>query len=272
MGRLMELENIRVYFEGRDTPVLHQVSLEVRAGEWLTVTGRNGSGKSVLGKLLAGLEGRYEGSIRRPVASEPLSVQWVMQNPESQLIGETVLEDVCFGPENKGLPPGRIREAAAEALRQVGLAGLENMPVHRLSGGQKQLLALAGALAAEPVLLVADEVTSMLDPASRQRVLQVLQGIRSRGVTIVMITQMLEELAYADRVLAMDDGTIVYTGGKEAFFYGGNDGEGEPACCERLGLEPPYTVRVAKELMKRGAAVQGFPLTPDELVKAVRKG
>lgn len=269
MNILIELQDVHVYVTGRETPLLQSLNMAIRSGEWLAVTGRNGSGKSILGKLLAGLEGRYSGRIFRSSDSEgPLSVQWVMQNPESQLIGETVWEEVCFGLENQGRAPGQIREKASAALKQTGLDGLEDRPVHTLSGGQKQLLALAGAIAMEPNVLVVDEVTSMLDPAARQRVLQVLEGFHRRGTAIVLITQLLEELAFAERVLAMGNGSVVYEGSKERFFYTGTGWEA--SVCEELGLEPPYTVRVAKELMKRGVAVQGNPITPEELERAVK--
>jgi energy-coupling factor transport system ATP-binding protein len=270
LNKLIELQDVHVYVTGHESPLLRGLNTSIYAGEWLAVTGRNGSGKSVLGKLLSGLEGRYTGQINRAYSDKDLAVRWVMQNPESQLIGETVWEDVCFGLENQGHPPEHIRVAALGALKQVGLEGFEDRPIHRLSGGQKQLVALAGAIATGPAVLVVDEVTSMLDPAARKRVLQVLKEFHHRGITIVMITQFLEELVYADRILAISNGAIEFEGSKEQFFYNGIDGG--PGACEQLGLEPPYTVRVAKELINRGITVHGFPVTPEELGKAVNTG
>lgn len=261
------LQNVSVYIAGREGSVLTNLSLDIRAGEWLTVAGRNGCGKSVLGKLLAGLEGRYTGQIHRAARGQPSKVRWVMQNPEAQLIGETVWEDLLFGLENLGLSPEMIHTTAADALRSVGMQGLEGRHVHHLSGGQKQLLALAGAIAMKPSVLVADEVTSMLDPSSRGRVLEVLRELNRQGVAIVMITQLLEEAVHSGRLVAMDQGTVAYDGDIQDFFYA--KASGGQSRCEILGLLPPYPVRVAQELQKRGIPVQGRPLTVEALEKAV---
>lgn len=264
----IRLGDVNVYLANRETPVLRGINLELRAGEWLAVVGRNGCGKSVLGKLLAGLEGCYSGQLERSHEGEPAQIRWIMQNPEAQLIGETVWDDICFGLEALCLSPEEIHEAASEALAAVGLKGMEEQQVHRLSGGQKQLVALAGAIAMKPAILVADEVTSMLDPASRAKVLQVLRSMNRQGLAVIMITQLLEEVIHADRMIALNqEGTIAYEGLAGPFFY--SSGDSHSSRCEALGLLPPYTVRVAQEFIRRGIPLQGFPITPEELEQAV---
>lgn len=263
----IKMREVEVYLANRETPVLKRICLTLHAGEWLGVVGRNGCGKSVLGKLVAGLEGRYTGEIVREPEAAPERIRWIMQHPDAQLIGETVWDDTVFGLENMGLPPAEIRAQARSALELVGLYGLANRPVHRLSGGQKQLAALAGAIAMKPDILVADEITSMLDPASRNRVLDVLQQLHRQGMAIVMITQQLEELSRVERVVALDGGETVYEGPAGPFFYEGS--EGGPSVCEQCGLIPPFAVRVAKGLQRRSVRVRGWPLTPEELAEAV---
>lgn len=266
---LIELREVSVFLPGREEAVLHQVSGAIREGEWLTVAGRNGSGKSVLGRLLAGLDGRYSGEIGR--SAQGASVRLVMQNPEAQLIGETIKEDLRFGMECAGIPPEEMELRQQEALAATGLAGLDACPVGSLSGGQKQLLALAGALAVRPSVLIADEATSMLDPEARRRLLKVLQSLQKRGMTVIHITQLLEEAEYAGRVWALEEGKLVFDGTPEVFFYGTADwaaGEcGSP--CRAAGLLPPLSVAVAEQLKSKGLLQNCFPLTPQALERAV---
>lgn len=266
---VIELRRVSVFVPGRDQPVLHSLSGTIYKGEWLTIAGKNGSGKSVLARLLAGLDGRYEGEMGR--SYEGSSVRLVMQNPEAQLIGETVHEDILFGMECAGLPPGEMEERMEAALAAAGLEGLKDRPVKRLSGGQKQLLAIAGALAVQPAVLVADEATSMLDPQSRRSLLETLRALQTRGITIVHITQLLEEAAYADRLWALDGGELVYSGDPAGFFYG-PDGESraEGSPCKAAGLHPPLAVEIAWELRMQGLLDGRYPLTPEELEKAVQ--
>ena len=266
---LIELREVSVYLPGREEAVLHQVSGAIREGEWLTVAGRNGSGKSVLGRLLAGLDGRYSGEIGR--SAQGGSVRLVMQSPEAQLIGETVEEDLRFGMECAGIPPEEMELRQREALAATGLAGLEACPVGSLSGGQKQLLALAGALAVRPSVLIADEATSMLDPEARRGLLSVLQSLQKRGMTVIHITQLLEEAAYSGRVWALDEGKLVFEGTPEDFFYGRIGSTTGESCspCRAAGLFPPLSVAVAEQLKSKGLLTNHFPLTPEALERAV---
>lgn len=266
---LIELREVSVYLPGREEAVLHQLSGTIYESEWLTVAGRNGSGKSVLGRLLAGLDGRYSGEIGR--SAQGASVRLVMQNPEAQLIGETVEEDLRFGLECAGIPPGEMGIRQQEALAATRLDGLETCPVSSLSGGQKQLLALAGALSVRPSVLIADEATSMLDPDSRRRLLSVLQTLQQGGMTVIHITQLLEEAVYAGRIWALDEGRLVFDGHPGEFFYG-RTGSITGECvspCRAAGLLPPLTVAVTEQLQSKGLLKEHFPLTPEALERAV---
>jgi energy-coupling factor transport system ATP-binding protein len=173
--------------------------------------------------------------------------------------------------ECAGIPPEEMALRMEGALVGAGLSGLEACPVSRLSGGQKQLLAIAGALAAQPAVLIADEATSMLDPEARRRLLNLLKILQNKGLTVIHITQLLEETAYAGRIWALDGGRLVFDGTSEEFFYGrvgSPSGEiGSP--CRAAGLLPPLAVAVAERLKARGLLADRFPMTPEALEKAV---
>jgi energy-coupling factor transport system ATP-binding protein len=247
--------------------ILQDIELKLFEREWLAIVGSNGSGKSTLAKLIARLYQAPAGTVIYPSGDKP-SVQLVMQNPDTQVIGETVFEDVCIGMMNKGLDTNFIKKRALEALSKVGLSALRDAAVIRLSGGQKQLLSIAGCIAVKPSILVFDEATSMLDPMSRGRILQIAQELHREGTTIVWITQILDELSCCDRVAAMSNGRLVFTGTKRDFFYNREDFS-SPSICEQLGFIPPYTIQVVHSLLKKGCKLDGLPLTPAELGKAV---
>jgi energy-coupling factor transport system ATP-binding protein len=200
-----------------------------------------------------------------------------MQNPEAQTIGETVFEDVCFGLENRGIAPEDMAVMAEEALAKTGLAGYAGRMTNELSGGQKQLLAIAGALAAGSSVIVFDEATSMLDPASRERILGVVKELHRQGTAVVWITQLLDELAFADRVVVMDGGTAVFDGEPRQFFYDASfpvvdaddDRVKRETCCDRYGFVRPFAVETARLLIGKGFTLPKLPLTPEELAEAV---
>ncbi len=204
------------YTDGR--LALNKVNLQVRPGEWLAVLGANGSGKSTLARHLNGL--LRAGSGRVLVAGRLVEdyqnlqdlrrlVGIVFQNPDNQIVGNSVEEDVAFGLENLGVPRPEMRERIAWALQLVGLSGREKVDPSALSGGQKQRLAIAGALAMQPKALLLDEATSMLDPVGVAEVLQVLQGLHAQGLTIVMITHNMSEVLYTDRAVVMAEGRLL---------------------------------------------------------------
>jgi energy-coupling factor transport system ATP-binding protein len=270
--------------------VVENINLSIRRGEWLAIAGTNGSGKSTLAKLITRLFTPTAGTVRHAIDAKP-SIQLIFQNPDMQIIGDTVYDDVIFGMENYELDPGEMPARAAAALGRVGLKDMADTPVSRLSGGQKQLLCIASALAVQPAVFVFDEATSMLDPLSRSSIVAVAQQLHREGKTVIWITQCLDELAYAERVVALDKGGIVFEGTPRQFFYGfGQAGgiaaaderaaatsssshlpsdESRMSCCERLSFVPPYTVRTARILMEQGFELNPLPLSPAELGKAV---
>jgi energy-coupling factor transport system ATP-binding protein len=193
----------------------------------------------------------------------------IFQNPDHQIVAATVEEDLAFGPENLGLPPAEIRQRVDEALALVGMAGYRRQPPHMLSGGQKQRVAIAGALAARPECLVLDEPTSMLDPPGRQQVLDVIRRLnRDDRLTIVLITQSMEEAALAGRAVVMSAGQIVLDGPPGAVFDtpGPN---GQAPLVRSLGLDLPFAVDVARRLRAAGLPLPPGLLTAGELARAL---
>ena len=259
--------------DGADAPgALHGVSLTVEDGEMLAIVGHNGSGKSTLAKhlnalllptagtvLVDGMDTRDEQNvleIRRRVGL-------VFQNPDNQLVTTIVEEDVGFGPENLGLPPEQIRARVAEALETVGMAAHAREATYALSGGQKQRVAIAGMLAMQPEVLVLDEATAMLDPRGRQDVLDVVERLhRERGMTVVMITQYMEEAARCGRVAVMNGGRLVAQSAPREVF-------GRAEALRAAGLEPPEAVQLREALRQGGMPVDGDPITLEELADAI---
>ncbi len=259
--------------DGADAPgALHGVSLTVEDGEMLAIVGHNGSGKSTLAKhlnalllptagtvLVDGMDTRDEQNvleIRRRVGL-------VFQNPDNQLVTTIVEEDVGFGPENLGLPPEQIRARVSEALETVGMAAHAREATYALSGGQKQRVAIAGMLAMQPEVLVLDEATAMLDPRGRQDVLDVVERLhRERGMTVVMITQYMEEAARCGRVAVMNGGRLVAQGAPREVF-------GRAEALRAAGLEPPEAVQLREALRQGGMPVDGDPITLEELADAI---
>lgn len=240
--------------------VLDDIDLDIRPGEWVALVGRNGSGKSTLAKVLAGLLPLSRGtlSIRRGVRP-----RLVFQQPEAQIVGETVFEDIAFGLENNAVAPAEMIPQANAALKAAGLNIALDRPARELSGGQKQLLAVAGCMALNAEVLIFDETASMLDPMGRRRLLGTVGELHRRGSTIIWVTQMLEETASADRVVALDGKKVVYDGDVRGFYYGAE------APCERIGFAPPYAVQVARRLLREGQQLPLLPLNPEQLAQAV---
>lgn len=265
---IFKLEQVSVDFlEGTsERPALHQVSLELAKGSWTAVVGDNGSGKSTLSKVLAGLSPISEG---RLVVTEGHSVHMVLQNPETQILGETIYEEMSLSMRNThDWSPDDLVSKMFNLLNEVGLSVPLDAPVKPLSGGQKQLLNVACCLAAGADSILFDEATSMLDPNSRNAVLEAAVKLQRSGHTIVWVTHRMEELCFAGRVLLLDQGRIAFDGTCEQFFYGEDLSE-VPSPCERFGFEPPYVVQVVRALHKLGHALPNRPLFPHQLSQAV---
>jgi energy-coupling factor transport system ATP-binding protein len=253
------LRHVYTLHDGGELVALDGIDLAVHRGECVGIIGANGSGKSTLARHLNGLllpsggqvwidgintarpEGRWR--VRRTVGM-------VFQNPDNQIVANTVEEDVAFGPENLGLPRDEIRRRVDVALNCVGLADHALRPPHLLSGGQKQLVAIAGAIAAQPQCLVLDEPTSMLDPVGREQVLDaVLQLNAQMGLTVLLITHSMREAALADRVLVMHEGRIVLDAGPEKVFR-----HADQLHAWRLALPP--LLQIASRLRAPGNPIQ----------------
>ncbi|MCL6454481.1 MAG: ATP-binding cassette domain-containing protein [Alicyclobacillus sp.] len=237
---------------------LQPTTLRLSQSQWTAVIGRNGSGKSTLGKVLAGLSSVSRGEVVWPQGAQPADIRMLLQNADAQIVGSTIEEDLRFGLEVAG------RAAPADrmlgALKQVGLDKPLSTPVSTLSGGERQLLVLAGAVVTQPQWLICDEITAHLDRRTQTRVQSVVEGLRQRGVGIVWITQRLEELAAADRVLALEDGAVVFDGTPRTFFR---------SAWRPLGFTPPPPVHLSLALERRGFHFPWLPLTTRELVNAL---
>jgi energy-coupling factor transport system ATP-binding protein len=257
---------------GRQVVALRGIDLTIERGEFVALIGPNGSGKSTLACHLNGLLFPTAGQVL--VDGLPTSdprhlwqvrqrVAMVFQNPENQFVASTVEEDVAFGPENHALPPAEIRRRVDEALGTVNLLDYRTHPPQMLSGGQKQLVAIAGVLAICPLCIVFDEPTSMLDPPGRRQVLDTIKRLNAeRALTVVMITQAMDEAAAAHRVVVMHAGRIVMDGPPAEVFE-------QEERLRSLGLDLPPAAKIARRLRDQGMMLPGGLLTVEALAKAI---
>lgn len=269
-GIVLELKHITVARAYGDTlvqrPILNNIDLKLHQGQWLTLLGANGSGKSTLARAIAGFKMTdASGEVVRPKGNKPIPI--VLQQPEAAMLGATPWEDVLLMLEQNGAEEQHIPKWAEQALEQVGLRERMHQSITTLSGGQKQLTAIAGCLALQTPLLVLDEVTAMLHPETAADVLERVRELNRQGVTVIWITQNLEELRSEDRIAAMVDGEIVYDGDMNGWFSR-TSRQGGRSLCEQYGFEAPYCVQVAWELEAIGSPLDSIPLTPEELAAA----
>lgn len=266
---MITLDHVTYRYDAENA-ALRDILLTIKDGELLAVVGHNGSGKSTLAKHLNalllpdegvvtvnGLDTREEANtlaIRQKVGM-------VFQNPDNQLVTTVVEEDVAFGPENLGMESGEIRRRVDEALRAVGMEGFAKRAPHMLSGGQKQRIAIAGMLAMEPEVLVLDEATAMLDPKGRRDVLSIVGSLHERGITVVMITQYMEEAALCDRVAVMAGGRLVLEGPPREIFA-----REELLKSHRLDLPPVVRMR---NVLAQGGMDLPMCLKIEELAEAI---
>lgn len=269
---MIELKNVYYKYESGEREALSDISLSINRGEMLAIVGHNGSGKSTLAKLLNGL--------LLPVAGRVLvdgmdtkdeskllrirqHVGMVFQNPDNQLVTTVVEEDVAFGPESLGVPPEEIRRRVDTSLEAVNMLPFATHAPHMLSGGQKQRIAIAGMLAMLPDVLVLDEATAMLDPEGSAEVLSIVRQLnRERGMTVVMITQLMEEAALCDRVAVLSQGALLALDTPRAIF---RDSEGLRAA----GLDVPVMVRLRDDLCAQGLTLDNEPISMEELAGAI---
>ena len=242
------------YDVNQEHNTLDDLSFHVKRGEWLSIIGHNGSGKSTTVRLLAGLLAAESGQIfiegdlltEDNVWDIRHKIGMVFQNPDNQFVGATVEDDVAFGLENKDIPLDEMKERVAKALDLVGMSEFADREPSRLSGGQKQRVAIAGALAMQPDIIILDEATSMLDPEGRLELIKTIREIRKQyQMTVVSITHDLDEVALSDRVLVMKKGKVESSSTPEELFNRGDD-------LLTLGLDVPFSTNLISALKDKG--------------------
>ena len=248
------------------------IDIDVEKGSVIAILGHNGSGKSTLAKHMNALLLPSEGTMwvdgmdtkgEEDVWKIRQKAGMVFQNPDNQIIGTVVDEDVGFGPENLGIPTKDIWSRVDDALGKVGMLGFRDRSPNHLSGGQKQRVAIAGVVAMHPECIVLDEPTAMLDPNGRREVIEVIRELNQReGVTVILITHYMEEVTYADHVYVMDAGQVVMEGTPREIFA-------QAERLKELRLSVPQVTELAYELKKAGADLPDGVLTIDELVDAL---
>ena len=245
------------------------VDLDVKKGDFVAILGHNGSGKSTLAKQINALLVPTEGTLYvdgmdtkdpEKVWDIRQSAGMVFQNPDNQIIGTVVDEDVGFGPENMGIPTKEIWERVEESLRSVGMWEYRHSSPNKLSGGQKQRVAIAGVVAMHPKCIVLDEPTAMLDPVGRKDVIRTVRALNMvEDVTVVLITHYMEEVIYADKVIVMDDGKVVMQGTPGEIFS-------QVETLKKYRLDVPQVTLLAHELKKAGLDLPAGILSIEELV------
>ncbi len=237
-------------------------------GDFLCVLGPNGSGKSTFGCLLNALLIPTEGEVlvdgldtrdSRNTWAIRQRVGMVFQNPDNQFVGTQVEEDVAFGLENLGIPRQEMRRRVEENLTRVGMLSYRQHPPHLLSGGQKQRVAIAGVLAMQPQSIVLDEATSLLDPKGRSEVRKILVQLHREGVTLILITHLMEEALLADKLVVLNEGRIVLSGSPQEVFS-------QSEMLRQCHLEAPTVVRLAQALRDQSVALPNRILQVEELV------
>ena len=256
------------------TTAVDNVSLEINRGEFVAILGHNGSGKSTLAKHLNAILFPTEGTVfvdgkdtkeDANLWSVRETVGMVFQNPDNQIIGQVVEEDVGFGPENQGVPTEEIWQRMEESLKAVGMYEFRKKSPNRLSGGQKQRVSIAGVLAMHPKCIVLDEPTAMLDPIGRKEVIRAVRALNDvEKITAILITHYMDEIVHADKVIVMDKGKIAMAGTPREIFS-------QVDKLKALSLDVPQVTMCAHELKKAGLNIPDGILTNEELIKALKQ-
>ena len=279
---MIQTEKLVYEYEKRDeegnvigtSRAIDEVDIEAKEGQFIAILGHNGSGKSTLAKHLNAILMPTEGSVwvdgKNTSNPDELwnvrqSAGMVFQNPDNQIIGTVVEEDVGFGPENLGVPTDEIWQRVEESLKAVGMIEYRHHSPNKLSGGQKQRVAIAGVVAMEPKCIVIDEPTAMLDPVGRREVLKTVHKLRKqKKVTVILITHYMEEVVDADKIFVMDHGKVVMEGSPKEIFSKVDE-------LKSYRLDVPQVTILADELRKRGLDIPKGILRKEELVEAVER-
>ena len=267
MKSIIDVKNLSFrYKESQEYYDVKDITFHVKRGEWLSIVGHNGSGKSTTVRLIDGLLEAESGEIvidgqrltEENVWNIRRQIGMVFQNPDNQFVGATVEDDVAFGLENQGLSRQEMKKRVEEALALVGMLDFKKREPARLSGGQKQRVAIAGVVALRPAILILDEATSMLDPEGRRELIETVKGIRKDyDMTVISITHDLEEVAMSDRVLVMKKGEIESTSSPRELFSR-ND-------LDQIGLDDPFANQLKHSLNQHGYDLPENYLTESEL-------
>ena len=267
MKSVIDVKNLSFrYKESQEYYDVKDITFHVKRGEWLSIVGHNGSGKSTTVRLIDGLLEAESGEIvidgqrltEENVWNIRRQIGMVFQNPDNQFVGATVEDDVAFGLENQGLSRQEMKKRVEEALDLVGMLDFKKREPARLSGGQKQRVAIAGVVALRPAILILDEATSMLDPEGRRELIETVRGIRKDyDMTVISITHDLEEVAMSDRVLVMKKGEIESTSSPRELFSR-ND-------LDQIGLDDPFANQLKNSLSQNGYDLPENYLTESEL-------
>ena len=267
MKSIIDVKNLSFrYKESQEYYDVKDITFHVKRGEWLSIVGHNGSGKSTTIRLIDGLLEAESGEIvingqrltEENVWNIRRQIGMVFQNPDNQFVGATVEDDVAFGLENQGLSRQEMKKRVEEALDLVGMLDFKKREPARLSGGQKQRVAIAGVVALRPAILILDEATSMLDPEGRRELIETVKGIRKDyDMTVISITHDLEEVAMSDRVLVLKKGEIESTSSPRELFSR-ND-------LDQIGLDDPFSNQLKHSLSQNGYDLPENYLTESEL-------
>ncbi|MEQ8201210.1 MAG: energy-coupling factor transporter ATPase [Syntrophomonadaceae bacterium] len=251
---MIEINDLTFLYDSNQGPALENLNLSIKPGEYVALIGPNGGGKTTLARHFNGLLTPTQGAVWIDGLNTSSSknrkeirrlVGMIFQNPDNQIVGMTVEEDVAFGPGNLGLPPAEIRRRVDNALATVGLSEWGKRPPHTLSGGQKQLLAIAGLLAMDPTTIVLDEPTAALDASGKTSVYRLIEQLNKQGMTIVYVTQDMEEAARAGRVLVLHQGRLAADGSPAEVLT-------RVEWLQSLGLAPPRLVQLMHRLRNSG--------------------
>ena len=266
---IISLKDVSFSYESEEntTEVLHNISLDIKKGQFVAVLGHNGCGKSTLAKLFNAVLVPQQGKVlvkgvdtsdEDKLLDIRRDVGMVFQNPDNQIVASVVEEDVAFALENLGVEPSEIRARVDDALKAVGMYEYRESAPYRLSGGQKQRIAIAGTIAMRPDCIVLDEPTAMLDPHGRREVMKTVHELNDKfGITVILITHYMDEAATADRVIVMNDGKVILDDEPKKVFWNVN-------LLKSIGLDVPQSTEIIYDLREEGKEVAGYTLTAEE--------
>lgn len=272
MNPIIELDDLVFEYRKEElaatTLAVNHVSVSIKKGSFTAIIGRNGSGKSTLAKNINALllptggavyVNGYDTKDPERLWEIRQTAGMVFQNPDNQLVSAIVEDDVAFGPENLGIPPGEIRKRVDSSLYAVNMYEERKKAPHLLSGGQKQRIAIAGVVAMKPECIILDEPTAMLDPHGRQEVMEIIHKLHQEGITILLITHFMDEAALADRVIIMDKGKVMMDGSPVSVFSREEE-------LRAMHLDVPFAVELAGRLRRQGIPIPAMIVNDEEMV------